>query len=61
MDDLRAVVAEAIKEMETDEGQRGSNDEGDITREEVEGGRTNAVTGERRERRDQQQHRTSQQ
>ena len=52
MDDIRAAVAEAIQEMETEEGQRGNNDEGDNTREEVVKGRTNAVTRERRERRD---------
>jgi hypothetical protein len=56
MDDIRAAVAEAIHEMETEEGQRGNNDEGYNTREEVVEGRKNAVNGERRERRDQQQH-----
>jgi hypothetical protein len=61
MDDLRAVVAEAIQEMETDEVQRGNNDVGDNTREEVEEGRTSSVNGERRERRDHQQHQTPQQ
>ena len=54
-------MAEAIQEMEADDGQRGTNDEGDISREEEEEGRTSAVNGERRERRDQQQHQTPQQ
>ena len=47
--------------METDGDRRGNNDEGDIIREDMEEGRTCAVTGERREGRDQQQHRTPQQ